>query len=563
MKKVLVLIFFLILFLTVGFYVRADICDEDDRCRQIKKELNELNQALSSQTADYQQLTKRLNEIKNRVLVLENQIKEKEIELSKEEMVLTYQKKLLNERARSYYKNLTQTPFSLFNILITDKLDISLREFFYKKSLVEEDKKTIIKIVLYIKRLEEIKRNLEIEKKQLAFLQQEIAHQSQILEERISQTRQKIAQLSALQQQLIAQKLASLNISRSAASLGRCDSDLTNGRDPGFNPKFGFFTYGVPNRVGMNQWGAYGRAKAGQNAEEILRAYYDNFEIKKDYDRGINISVDGYGVYNIEEYVKRIYEMPSNWPLEALKAQAIAARSYALAYTNNGQRNICPTENCQVFKPEPKGGAWEQAVNETAGWVMVQGGSPIKAWYSSTHGGYVFSSEEIGWSATSWTKGAIDAAGGVNNFSDLNNNAYDRDSPWFYCNWGSRPQYNKTAWLKIEEVADIVNVLLLVKTDSSVGEHLYQIDKPNPAGKETWGGEKVKGQLRARGKTPFNNITDASVSVDFNRGKTTSITFFGDAGSVTFDGREFKDWFNLRAPANIQIVGPLYNVEKR
>ncbi|KKU34644.1 MAG: hypothetical protein UX50_C0015G0016, partial [Candidatus Beckwithbacteria bacterium GW2011_GWA1_46_30] len=32
---------------------------------------------------------------------------------------------------------------------------------------------------------------------------------------------------------------------------------------------------------------------------------------------------------------------------------------------------------------------------------------------------------------------------------------------------------------------------------------------------------------------------------------------------VAFTGSEFKDWFNLRAPANIQIVGPLYNVERR
>ena len=34
-------------------------------------------------------------------------------------------------------------------------------------------------------------------------------------------------------------------------------------------------------------------------------------------------------------------------------------------------------------------------------------------------------------------------------------------------------------------------------------------------------------------------------------------------GSNTFSGAEFKDFFNLRAPANIQIVGPLYKVEKK
>ena len=153
----------------------------------------------------------------------------------------------------------------------------------------------------------------------------------------------------------------------------------------------------------------------------------------------------------------------------------------------------------------------------------------------------------------------------VNNFSDLQNNAYDKESPWFYCDWGSRPQYNKTAWLKAEEVADIVNVILLAKRlpDIKDKEHLYQTDKPNPAGTDTWDQEKVKSELRNRGVTPFNTINDVSVSADFSAGRTTTVNFSGDGGSVSFGGREFKDWFNLRAPANIQIVGQLYNVEKK
>jgi len=46
-------------------------------------------------------------------------------------------------------------------------------------------------------------------------------------------------------------------------------------------------------------------------------------------------------------------------------------------------------------------------------------------------------------------------------------------------------------------------------------------------------------------------------------GKTTFINFSGDAGSRNFNGKIFKDYFNIRAPANIAIVGPLFNVEKR
>jgi peptidoglycan hydrolase-like amidase len=215
-----------------------------------------------------------------------------------------------------------------------------------------------------------------------------------------------------------------------------------------------------------------------------------------------------------------------------------------------------------VFKADPKGGNWDQAVNDTSGQVMVQGGQSIKAWFSSTHGGYVHSSGDIGWSDTSFTKNAQDTSGSINNFSDLNNNAYDKASPWFYCDWGSRTSSNNTAWLQSNEVADIVNVILLLEKDSSVANHLYQTDKPNLAGTDTWDAGRIRQELQNRGITPYNNIDSVSISADFGSGKVSNVSVSGDAGSNSFSGSDFKNYFNLRAPANIQIAGPLYNVER-
>jgi len=536
-----------------------------DELEDVTRSLEELRRDLNAKETNRQELSVRLNEIKTQVLGIENEITKKEKEVEKGEETLKYQRDLLNERARSYYKNSGKNSFGLITVLMTSNLSASLRDFFYQKSLVDEDKNTIIKIVLYIKNLEEIKKGLEEERTRLSSLKQEIDSQTKVLEGQIDQTKNQIAQLSARQEQLIAQKQASLNISRSASSAGRCDSDLTNGRDPGFSPKFALFTYGVPNRVGLNQYGAWGRAKSGQNYEQILRAYY-NFDSISGMDTNIQIKVDGYGTYSLEDYVKRIYEMPDSWTdndLAALKAQAIAARSYVLAYTNNGSGSICATENCQVFHSDPKGGNWEQAVNATSGQVMVQGGVAIKAWYSSTHGGYVFSSGDIGWSQTSWTKHTTDFDGSIGSFSDLSSKSFDKESPWFYCDWESRSEYNKTAWLQSEELADIVNIILLVKNDSSTRDHLYQVDKSNPAGTDTWGYDKVKQELKARNISPFSSVSTGSVSADFSSGQSTQVSLSGDAGSVSFSASEFKDWFNLRAPSNIQIVGPLFNIEKK
>ncbi len=542
---------FAIILLVVAAFFLPLVLARADELDDITKQLTQLNNDLKNKQANYDQLNKQLADIKARVSFLEQEIVKKEREVKLGEETLEYQKKLLNERARSFYKNISKNADSLLDLLVAPDLARSLENFFYQKTVVDQDRDAIIKIVLYIKNLEEKKANLQSEKTRLAYVKDQIDKQSIILGADISSTKQKIASLSARQQQLIAQKLASLNIPRSAAtSLSGCVDDRD--KDPGFSPRLAFFTYGVPNRVGLNQYGARGRAKAGQSVEDILQAYYPGYTLKKDYDTGATINVDGNGSYNVEEYVKRIYEMPDSWTENdsaALKAQAVAARSYGLAHRGG----ICATDSCQVFKPDPKGGNWNNAAEATKGWVLVDGsGNPGSTQYSSTHGGYVLDLNKF------------DGTGGnPGNFDDLKSRAYDKDSPWFYCDWGARSSYGNTAWLKQDEVADIVNVLMLAKRDSSIGEHLYQTDKPNPAGTDTWDAERIKSELRSRGGSPYGSVSDVSVGADFGSGRVSSVNVSGDAGANSFSGSEFKDWFNLRAPANVQIVGPLFNIEKR
>jgi SpoIID/LytB domain protein len=99
-------------------------------------------------------------------------------------------------------------------------------------------------------------------------------------------------------------------------------------------------------------------------------------------------------------------EMPATWASEAVRAQAVAARSYA-TYKRDGARaaaqnyDICATTSCQVYL----GAAWRPsvasttvtqlehpassaAVDATAGKVLFSGGKPILAEYSSSTGGY-------------------------------------------------------------------------------------------------------------------------------------------------------------------------------
>ena len=546
--KRFVTIFLLIVFFSSSIIkVRADLNNDID---QLGKDIEALRTELSGKQANYQKLKTQLEGIKTRVGYLETEIVRKQKEVIEGEQALDYQKKLLNERAKNYYKNISKNTVSLINLLVEGNLSRSLDNFFYQKTVVDEDRKTIIKVVLYIKNLEEKKKALEEEKTKLASLKIKVDKQAEILSGEITQTQQKIATLTARQQTLIAQKLASLNIPRSAGtSLRGCVDD--RGTDPGFSPRFAFFTYGAPHRNGLNQYGAWGRAKAGQNEEKILQEYYPNMSLKKDYDQNAQVVTTTGWSGSIEDYVQRIYEVPDSWTdnnLAVLKAQAVAARSYAL---NVMQRNgsICTTESCQVFKDQVKGGNWEQAVNATRGWVLMDGDKPGFTQYASTHGGYILN------------LGKFDGKdGSPSNFNELNDRAYDKDSPWFYCDWGSRSQYSNTAWMKPSELVDIVNVILLARKDSSARDHLYQTDKAHPYGGEIWNEERVKQEL---GAAAYNNISSVSIGVDFGSGKTTSVNVSGDGKSDSFSGDEFKNWFNLRAPANIQIVGPLFNVEQK
>jgi stage II sporulation protein D len=114
-------------------------------------------------------------------------------------------------------------------------------------------------------------------------------------------------------------------------------------------------------------------------------------------------TVAGVGAVNdvaLEDYLKGISEVPSSWPPEVLRAQAIAARTYLLWVLGNAPAGsaaalgaqICATESCQVYSGVAKeqasnGASWAAAVRDTAGLALLSGGSPILAKYSACNGG--------------------------------------------------------------------------------------------------------------------------------------------------------------------------------
>lgn len=569
------------IFLSIFFIIKPIFADEVDDCIKnnpndsntcielIKKQINNLESAISPLKKESTGLQSKITSAKSQISQIEKQVTSIGQKLIEKESDLEVQKILLSERVKRYYKN--SKKFNSFLIFFSENESGSLfQQYAWSQSIISQDKNTITQYSLEIKNLNDNKTKLEAEKVKLAKIKKDLETRFGFLSTEIKKAEDNKGRLNNLLIKLEAERIAKLNLPTSAGSGGiSCVDDRKV--DPGFGAGFAFFTFGIPHHVGLNQYGALGRANAGQSAEEIIKAYYQNVEITGGKE-GENVKVNGKNEFgqtfnnetmNIEEYLKHIYEMPTKWPEAALQAQAMAARSYALRiYSEKGW--LAPSQADQVIKKELNNDRWIAAVNATRGKVITSGGQPIKAWFASTAGGYTFKSGDVWTTDTSWTKRLRDTNGDVNSFDDLFAKAYDRESPCFYSAQGYRSEYNKSAWLKPSEVADIVNVVLLYQKDSSIQNHLCYKDNPSGGCTDTWNSEKVKSELRSRGGTPFNSINSASVT-DWNKseGRTNTLSFSGDAGSVSISGSTFKSLFNIRAPANISIVGPLFNIEKR
>ena len=111
----------------------------------------------------------------------------------------------------------------------------------------------------------------------------------------------------------------------------------------------------------------------------------------------IEIRTEGTGVtainvLDIDSYVRGVVagEMPSSWPLEALKAQAVTARTYALATRKTtGLFDQYPDTRSQVYRGVTgESVRSDAAVRGTAGRVLTHGGEPAVTYYFSTSGGH-------------------------------------------------------------------------------------------------------------------------------------------------------------------------------
>lgn len=252
--------------------------------------------------------------------------------------------------------------------------------------------------------------------------------------------------------------------------------------------------------------------------ETIFRGctYYGGFQYQRV--SGGNLTVSN--VIGLEDYVQGVIvrEMSSSWPLEALKAQAVSARTYAYRnYTASKHKSqgfdICNSTCCQVYYGMDEVTAnSSKAVEETYGEYAWYNGSLIEAVYSSHDGGATESAVNVWGSDVAYLVGKYD--------------------PYEASVASKVPNYNWTVTYTAQELTDLLNS----KGYTNSGIVDFKVTKTSPTGNAieitfTDSSGKSWSKIRDDCRT-FLGLRSIHYTVSSSAGSSSS----GGGGSYTVNG---------------------------
>ena len=156
------------------------------------------------------------------------------------------------------------------------------------------------------------------------------------------------------------------------------------------------------NQVTLRPEGKATLSLTDRTGRVLAGGYRGSFQVY----RGKN----GYWVVNdlsLEDYLYGVVpgEMPESYEMEALKAQAVCARTYAVRQIR-GKRyedyeaDLNDTTDCQVYRPQNENAKSRKAVDATTGIILTDGSAPAKIYYFSSSCGFtsgmeVWQSEQV------------------------------------------------------------------------------------------------------------------------------------------------------------------------
>lgn len=235
------------------------------------------------------------------------------------------------------------------------------------------------------------------------------------------------------------------------------------------------------------------------------RSYRGTISIRKTVDKP---GLTAINTVPVEEYLYGVVarEISPDWAMEAIKAQAVAARTYALFSMNKHSADgydVCSTTDCQVYDGrESESERTKKAVDDTRGIVLQYANKLISACFHSSGGGFTENSENVWSSPLPYLKGVVD---------------YDQQSPYY-------------KWKKEYTPQELSQ--LLTKAGYNIGD--------------------LQAIVLSRLSEPPVNAVDRGVS-----GRVKTIRFTGTNGSVMLTGNKLRGLLGLNSTLfDIVIVTP-------
>lgn len=464
--------------------IQNDINEQQKQLDDLNKQLAQANKDRDSSKSKVASSQSEISKVKSTLEEIDAQLKVNELEKQQleQQIALSDLQKAQKEKEQDKqifetYLNWKTDDFSK-KIFSTDE-DV-LKSVVYLEFMADTSENSIMTIS---EQIDNLNQQNEDNKSKQADLEKQMAslnEQKKTLEDQINALNQAIARANSNADKVrsktagVQQTIAELTAEQKA--IQQADDNITSGGSGGSEPvQTGELYFTGTGRdlyqghgVGMSQFGAYGAAYHGWTAHQIVTFYYTNTHIESR--PGLNVSVSGYGTMSMENYVSGLGEVPSKacgtldqinqynayadsqgwapddprrskyvldnpntvwdcWPEESIKAQVIAARSYAGSYGGT----ICTTASCQVYVG---GNAKAWAAWETRDQYIISNGSThngqiIRALYSSDNNqGYGTADNDTVFSSFSGVGTPYSYLRHVNDNSVA--------ASWTYTHWGWR-----------------------------------------------------------------------------------------------------------------------------
>jgi stage II sporulation protein D len=212
---------------------------------------------------------------------------------------------------------------------------------------------------------------------------------------------------------------------------------------------------------------------------------------------------------DIEQYLYSVLggEMVPSWPLEALKAQAVAARSYALYQRENaanGVFDVGDTTAWQVYRGiSDETTSTQTAVNATTGQVLIHQGRIIEAVFHSSSGGHTENVEDVWVQALPYLRGVPD---------------FDQGTPVY--EWTKSFTRNDLSAL----ISGVGNILSMEPVRSTPGGRIVSMRVVGDGGTRIISGETLRAVLDLK-STKFKVIPEFPTATGKQKSQLAPIAF--------------------------------------